>query len=75
MRDGSGAMTARVAMAAARGVLLSCGKANLVEFGGHVQLTRHWAYALLKRMDFVQPKATTATCSCRLCNTEGGLPR
>ena len=48
MRDGSGAMTARVAMAAARGVLLSCDKANLVEFGGHVQLNRHWGYALLK---------------------------
>ena len=33
---------------------------KLLEFGGHVQLNRHWAYALLKRMKFVQRKATTA---------------
>ena len=29
-------------------------------FGGHVQLNRYWAYALLKRMKFVQRMATTA---------------
>ena len=53
-------MSARIAMAAARGILLSCNKMKLAEFGGHVQLSRHWAYALLKRMKFVQRKATTA---------------
>ena len=47
-------------MAAARGILLSCDKTKLVEFGGHVQLNIHWAYELLKRMKFVQRKATTA---------------
>ena len=60
VREGGGAVTARIAMAAARGVLLSCDKTKLAEFGGHVQLNRHWAYALLKRMEFVQRKATTA---------------
>ena len=53
-------MSPRIAMAAARGILLSFDKTKLVEFGGHVQLNRHWAYALLKRMKFVQRKATTA---------------
>ena len=60
VRDGGGALSARIAMAAARGILLSCDKMKLAEFGGHVQLNRHWAYALLKRMKFVQRKATTA---------------
>ena len=32
----------------------------LVEFGGHVELNRHWAYSLLHRMNFVQRKVTTA---------------
>jgi len=50
----------RIAMAAASGILLSFDKTKLVEFGGHVQLNMHWAYALLKRMKFVQRKATTA---------------
>ena len=53
-------MSARIAMAAARGILLSCDKTKLVEFGGHVQLNRHWVYVLLRRMKFVQRKATTA---------------
>lgn len=47
-------------MAAARGILLSYDKTKLVEFSGHVQLNRHWAYALLKRMKFFQRRATTA---------------
>ena len=32
----------------------------LAEFGGHVQLNKHWAYSLLSRMQFVKRKATTA---------------
>ena len=32
----------------------------LAEFGGHVQLNKHWAYSLLSRIKFVKRKATTA---------------
>ena len=32
----------------------------LAEFGGPVQLSRTWAHSLLKRMKFVQRKATTS---------------
>ena len=32
----------------------------LAEFGGSVQLSRTWAHSLLKRMKFVQRKATTS---------------
>ena len=39
---------------------MSTDKHKLVEFGGYVNLNRHWAYSLLKRMNFVLIKATTA---------------
>ena len=60
VREGGGAVSARIAMAAARGILLKCDRTKLAEFGGPVQLNRHWAHSLLKRMKFVQRKATTA---------------
>ena len=60
VRDGGGVVTGRIAIAAAQGLLLSCDKAKLAEFGGHVTLTNQWAYSLLNRMDVVQRKATTA---------------
>ena len=54
VREGGGAVSARIAMAAARGILLKCNQSMLAEFGGPVQLNRHWAHSLLKRMNFVQ---------------------
>ena len=60
VREGGGAVTARIAIAAARGILLKFNRSMLAEFGGPIQLTRAWAYSLLKRMNFVQRKATTA---------------
>ena len=45
-------------MAAAKGILLSCAKEKLVEFGGYIDLNRHWVFSLLKRMNFVKRKAT-----------------
>lgn len=60
VRAGGGVVSARIAMAAARGILLSYDKFMLAEYGGHVQLNRNWAYSLLKRMNFVKRKATTA---------------
>ena len=60
VRDGGGVVSAKIAMAAARGILMSCSRSRLVEFGGDVQLNRQWAYSLLRRMNFVKQKATTA---------------
>ena len=48
VRKGGGVVSARIAMAAARGILLSYDK------------YRYWAYSLLTRMNFVKRKATTA---------------
>lgn len=47
-------------MVAARGILLKCNRSVLAEFGGPVELNRNWAHSLLKRMKFVQRKATTS---------------
>ena len=58
--EGGGVISARIAVAAARGILLTCDKSLLIEFEGHVELNRHWAYLLFQRMNFVQRKVTTA---------------
>ena len=60
VREGGGAVSARIAMAAARGILQKCNRSMLAKNGGHVLLTRYWAHSLLKRMKFVQRKATTS---------------
>ena len=57
VRDGGGVVSARIAMAHARGILMSCNRLRLVEFGGDMQLNRQWAYLLLRR---IKRKATTA---------------
>ena len=60
VRQQGGVVSSRIAMAAARGILMSTDKQRLVEFGGYVNLNRHWAYSLLKRIKFVQRKVITA---------------
>ena len=60
VREGGGVVSARIAMAAAKGILLTCNRSMLAEFGGPVTLNRPWAYSLLERMQFVQRKVTTA---------------
>ena len=60
VRQGGGAVSARIAIAAARGILRKCNSSLLAENGGPIELTRHWAHCLLERMKFVQRKATTS---------------
>ena len=59
VREGGGVVSARIAMAAARGIILTCDRSMLAEFGGPVTLNKPWAYSLLEHMKFVQRKATT----------------
>ena len=61
VRKTGGVVTARVALAAARAIILTqdCTRTKLVEFGGHIDLTLTWAYSLLSRMKFVKRRATT----------------
>ena len=60
VRQQGGVITASVVVAAARGILLTSDRSQLDEFGGHITLTRQWAYNFLKRMKFVRKKATTS---------------
>ena len=48
------------AVAVARGILLSCSQLRLVKFGGDVEVNRQWTYSLLRCMNSVKWKATTA---------------
>lgn len=60
VRSNGGPVTARIAMAAAKGLLLAHNRHKLIEYGGYIQLNRAWAYALFKRMNFVLRKPTTS---------------
>ena len=60
IRDQGGVVTASIAIAAARGILLSTDSSRLAEFGGFIELSRQWAYHFLGRMKFVRRKATTS---------------
>lgn len=60
IRDQGGVVTASVVVAAARGIVMAVDQRQLTEFGGHIKLSREWAYYLLGRMKFVKRKATTA---------------
>ena len=44
IRQGIGAVSARIAIAAARGMLRKCNKFMLAENGGPIELNRHWAH-------------------------------
>ena len=52
--NNGGLLTAAVAIDTARGLLLAENQNKLAEFGGHIDLNRHWAYSQYKRMGFVQ---------------------
>jgi hypothetical protein len=60
IRDQGGIVTASVAVAAARGIVMAIDRRQLAEFGGHIKLSREWVYHLLGHMKFVKRKATTA---------------
>ena len=55
-----GVLSASIALAAARGILLSIDHTQLVQYGGHIELNRKWAYISLHRINFVKRKATTS---------------
>ena len=55
VRDQGGVITASVVVVAAHGILMSnkSDRDKLVEFGGHINLSRQWAYHLLGHMNYV----------------------
>ena len=61
LRRAGAPVNARIVIAAAEGIIKATDRTMLSENGGHVQLTKAWSYSILKRMGFVQRKATTKT--------------
>ena len=64
IREEGGVVSASIVVAASKGILQSIDRTQLAEFGGHICLSREWAYKLLQRMNFVKRKATTAKSKC-----------
>ncbi len=60
VRESGGVVSARIAVAAAMGIVKHYDRFLLEEYGGHVCLNQAWGYSLLKRMNFVNRKATTS---------------
>ena len=60
IREDGGPVTAGIAIAAARGLLMAEHKNRLFENGGHIKLNRHWVYGFFTRIGYVQRKPTTA---------------
>lgn len=60
VREGGGAISSIIVMAAARGILRKVNPSMLIENGGHVNFNRYWARSMLQRMNFVQRKVSTA---------------
>jgi len=58
--EAGGGVSSCIVIAAAREILKTLDKTRLKEFGGYIDLNRHWAQSLLKRMHFVQRRATTS---------------
>ena len=49
-----------IVVAAAHGIILAYDRSKHIADGGHIDLSRHWAYHLLDRMKSVRRKVTTA---------------
>ena len=59
-REGKGAVTTAVVLAAGEAIVRHSNKKLAHENGGPIELTRHWAKSVLVCMNFVKRKATTA---------------
>ena len=60
LRESGASVSARIVVAAARGIIMSYDKDMLEEFGGHVRLNRHWAHSMMSRISFVKRRGSTA---------------
>ena len=59
IRERGGSIDTSVVIAAAKGIVKSVQRSQLVEHGGPAELSRMWARSLLKRMKFTKGKGTT----------------
>uniref|UniRef100_A0A1X7V510 Uncharacterized protein n=1 Tax=Amphimedon queenslandica TaxID=400682 RepID=A0A1X7V510_AMPQE len=59
LRECGSVVSTAITIAGAKGIVLKIDKTQLVENGGHLNLTRAWAKFLLTRMGFVKCRITT----------------
>lgn len=64
LRKNTSVINVAIILSAARGIVMKTDKHLLTEFGGHIELSKHWAKSLLARMNFVKRRGSTA------CKTE-----
>ena len=57
LKRAGGIVNPSIAVSTARGVLLAKDKTLLAEFGGQIDLTKHWAASILNRLNFEKGKA------------------
>ena len=57
-RENGAAISARVVMSAAEGLLNKFARYQLASNGGHISVTKSWARSLLRRMGYTQRKGT-----------------
>ena len=67
LREGGGAVSARIAISTAKGILLACDKAKLEDYRGPIALRKPWAHSMLNR-GYVQRKASTALSKYNECD-------
>ena len=60
LRSVGGVVTTAIVMASAEGILGARDQSLLVQYGGHVSITKSWAKSLLARMGYVKRKCSTA---------------
>ena len=57
--DAGAAISTSLTITAAEGIVTAYDQTQLVQNGGHIELTHDWALSLLSRIGFVKRKATT----------------
>ena len=61
LRQAGTPINCKIVIAAATGIVKATDHTLLYENGGHLTLTKTWAYSLLKRMGYTKHKASTKT--------------
>ena len=54
LRDAGGSIGSSIVIAAAEGIVTAHDRALLVQYSGHINLTRDWVLSLLSHMGFIK---------------------
>ena len=60
VQEAGGAVSSRIVIAAAKGLMMTVDQAKLAELGGYMSFSKSWAHSVLHQMGYVQQKATTS---------------